>query len=72
MFNQEIYDHLSDKFGTFNMPLICEAIAEMYATMWFNEEAGAHKNNELKYEADWWKSATVRATEPINKDNKPA
>lgn len=62
MYNQDIYNKLEEKFQVFNMPLICEGIAEMFKLM-----AEESPNNDMKYEATWWTSAIERANNSINK-----
>jgi hypothetical protein len=60
MYNIEIYNSLKEKFGTFNMPLICDGIAHLYKLLY---ESG-DKNAE--FEHVWWSSIMSEAYKSIN------
>lgn len=70
MYNQEIYDKLEEKFGAFNMPIICNGIAELYNLL--NKEqvnTTSIVNKEAEYEAVWWTSAIEKANISINEND---
>lgn len=70
MYNNEIYNKLEEKFGAFNMPIICKGIAEMYSLL-HDEQIKVKPNNtnEYRFEYNWWTSAVDKANKSINEND---
>lgn len=67
MYNKDIYNHLDDKFGAFNMLLICQALSEMYKYMSEAEDNRLQKS-EFEFESNWWQNAQKNVEDIINNE----
>lgn len=51
MYNRDIFKQLKDKFGEEKMPIICDAITELYRLLFEDGDKNA------EFEKIWWNSA---------------
>lgn len=52
MYNEEIYQKLSEQFDEADMGLVCDIISTLYD---IKHQGSKDTNNEFDYESDWWK-----------------
>jgi hypothetical protein len=69
MYNKDIYKHLDEKFGAFNMLLISQGIAEMYRYMSDNVDNEV-QCRDFEFESLWWNNAQKNAETAINNEHK--
>ena len=68
MYNKDIYNHLDEKFGAFNMLLISQGISEMYRYMSENVD-NRSQAQDFDFEANWWNNAEKNAQNTVNNEN---